>query len=447
MSDSDGAASPTYAGAPASQGTPGRLTPDAGPTIAVVGSGPSGCYVAQFLAKRWPNADITVFERLPTPYGLIRYGVAPDHQGSKAVTKQFDRLFTTGGVRFAGNVTIGRDIEFELLAKLFDLVVLATGLPADRGLDLPQPADAVVIGAGSLLRALNGHPHAATLPAVSTRRGGLGRRLVVVGMGNVAIDVVRLLSKESSGLVGSDIDDRIRQHLLPESPISIDVLSRSSATQAKCDVSMLREVLSLPTIVATATGLTPHDDGPVAEMLRIVCVGHPALTPEAGATRTRVVFHFGLRPERIENSASGGSRVLAVNERGSRRLDIDADTVVTAIGFTHGGEEDPCCPSSSWSGAHVYRVGWLSRGSKGTIAENRKQARAVADTIIEDVERGRIPFGRPGFSALGPSIHARVVSFAHWRRIEDFELSSAPPDRCRRKIADVEHMLAVAGFP
>lgn len=416
-----------------------------GPSIAVVGSGPSGCYVTQFLVKQWPNADVTVFERLPTPYGLIRYGVAPDHQGSKAVTKQFDRLFTSGAVRFAGNVTVGQDVEFESLTELFDIVVLATGLPADRDLDIPLPDDALVIGAGGLLRALNGHPHASGLEAVSARRGGLGRRLVVVGMGNVAIDVVRLLSKESSGLVGSDIDDRVRRRLLPEAPMSIDVLSRSPVAQAKCDIAMLREVLSLPNVNTTATGLAPHGDGPVAEMLRNVTIGPPRQAP-AAATRTRVGFHFDLTPERIECIAGGGSRISAASQDGTRRLRIDADTIVTAIGFTHGGEKDPCCPSSGWSGARVYRVGWLSRGSKGTIAENRKQARAVADKIIADVNSGRIPFGRPGFSALGPSMHARVVSFAHWQRIEDYELSSAPPDRCRRKITDVDHMLTLAGL-
>ncbi|GAA1653323.1 ferredoxin [Mycolicibacterium murale] len=430
MSDEDGAAAPTCAG---------------GPSIAVIGSGPSGCYVAQFLGKQWPNADITIFERLPTPYGLIRYGVAPDHQGSKAVTKQFDRLFTTGGVRFAGNVTVGRDVEFERITELFDIVVLATGLPADRELGVPRPADAPVIGAGGLLRALNGHPHAIALHGASAR-GGLGRRLVVVGMGNVAIDVVRLLSKEASGLVGSDIDDQVRQLLLPESPASIEVLSRSSAGQAKCDVSMLREVLSMPNIAATATGLTPHDDGPIAEMLRSASTESPETT-DGAETRTRVAFHFRLSPERIEGTAGGGSRVHAVSEDGSRHVDLVADTIVTAIGFTHGCEADPCCPTTTWSGAHVYRVGWLSRGSVGTVADNRKQARAVADVIIDDVNAGRVSVGRPGFRALGPSMHARVVSFAQWRRIEEFELSSAPPDRCRRKITDVDHMLAVAGYP
>ncbi|MGE0218795.1 FAD-dependent oxidoreductase [Mycolicibacterium sp.] len=430
MSDKDGAAAPTCAG---------------GPSIAVIGSGPSGCYVAQFLGKQWPNADITIFERLPTPYGLIRYGVAPDHQGSKAVTKQFDRLFTTGGVRFAGNVTVGRDVEFERITELFDIVILATGLPADRELGVPHPANATVIGAGALLRALNGHPDAIALHS-SAKHGGLGRRLVVVGIGNVAIDVVRLLSKEARGLIGSDIDDRVHQLLLPESPTSIEVLSRSSAGQAKCDVSMLREVLSIPNIAATATGLTPHDDGPVAEMLRNAFT-ESSETADGAGTRTKVAFHFGLSPERIEGTAGGGSRVHAVSEDGSRRLNLDADTIVTAIGFTHGGEADPCCPSPTWSGAHVYRVGWLSRGSVGTIAENRKQARTVADMIVNDVNGGRISFGRPGFRALEPSMHARVVSFAHWQRIEEFELSSAPPDRCRRKITDVDHMLAVAGCP
>lgn len=445
MSDKDGEVAAMCGGARVGQGQPGRLPTDPNPSIAVVGSGPSGCYVAQFLARAWPEADITVFEQLPTPYGLIRYGVAPDHQGSKAVTAQFDRLFTTGGVRFAGNVTVGRDIEFELLSQLFDIVVLATGLPKDRKLDVLQAADARVIGAGELLRALNGHPHAMGLTS-GAGHGSLGRRLVVVGMGNVAIDVVRLLSKTPIGLVGSDIDDRVHQQLLPEPPVRIEVLSRSSAAQAKCDVSMLREVLSAPNIIATATGVSPQDDGPVAELLHNVSDGTTVATSKKTRNVTRIVFRFCLAPERIEATAGQGSRIYAVSEDGHRRICIDADTVVTAIGFTHGAADDHCSPVSAWSGAHVYRVGWLSRGSKGTIADNRKQARAVAEMIVDDVRSGRISCGRPGFSALELSPHARVVTFDRWQRIDDFELSAAPPDRCRRKITDVDHMLAVAGF-
>ena len=160
------------------------------PTVVVVGSGPSGCYTAQFLRKQWPAADITVLDRLPVPFGLVRYGVAPDHQGTKAVDRQFDRLFTRDGVRFVGNVEVGGPVTVDQLRAAFDVVVLATGVSGDRPLGVPGAELAGVHGAGRLTRLLNDHPDEQHPVAP------LGPRVVVVGNGNVALDVVRLLAKD-----------------------------------------------------------------------------------------------------------------------------------------------------------------------------------------------------------------------------------------------------------
>ena len=118
------------------------------PTIAIVGSGPSGCYTAQFLRKRWPAAEITIFDRLDHPYGLVNYGVALDHPGTKAVARQFDRLFDRDNVQFAGKVEIGTDITLEELRTAFDVVVLASGLHGDRTLEVPGSHLPGVLGSG-----------------------------------------------------------------------------------------------------------------------------------------------------------------------------------------------------------------------------------------------------------------------------------------------------------
>lgn len=132
-------------------------------SIAIVGSGPSGCYTAQFLHKKWPTAEIVIFEALPAPYGLVRYGVAADHQGSKAVIEQFDRLLSKGGVHLRANVTVGKDISFQKIRDAFDITVLATGLNFDTPPPFPKPTGSKVIGAGTLLKYLNGHPKAYNL--------------------------------------------------------------------------------------------------------------------------------------------------------------------------------------------------------------------------------------------------------------------------------------------
>ena len=412
------------------------------PTIAVVGSGPSGCYVATFLAKTWPQSEITVFESMPTPYGLVRYGIAADHQGTKNVTRQFDRLFTRDGVRFAGNVCVGTDIAFAELARCFDIVVLATGLPQDRPLDIPQQAGTRVIGARTLLGALNGHPVQVFPRNPDGRYTPLGQQLAVVGMGNVAIDVVRLMSKDPHELDGSDIDDELFEQLRPRRPSSIDVISRSGLPLAKFDLAMLRELLSLPNIDVTAIGLSDNDNGPAAELLRPHAgTANVSSTPEE--TRTKVRLHFQATPESI--TSSGGRTLLRAStpHEPVPVTEIIVDSVITAIGFTQGAPEDRSCPTGEWSGANVYRVGWLSRGPRGAIPENRKDARRVVDTIADDVACGRLEIGRAGFAKVEPLLR-NVVTFTDWQRIEAFEHRDAPPGRCRRKITDRQHMLSIA---
>ncbi|MGV0680497.1 FAD-dependent oxidoreductase [Mycolicibacterium fortuitum] len=413
-------------------------------SVAIVGSGPSGCYVAQFLAKQCPRAAVTVFESLPTPYGLVRYGVAADHQGAKGVTKQFDRLFASSDVRFVGNVTIGRDLPFETLAEAFDVVVLATGLPNDRRLDVPLAPGARVVGAGDLLQALNSHPHVLLRRDASGIAAALGRQIVIIGMGNVAIDVARLACKDGDGLIGSDVNDTFRQEVLPAAPVRLDVLARSSAAQAKCDVSMLRELLTLPNVETTVSGLDPSESGPIVEVLEeFANTVQPTACRSGRSAATRLNLHFGLELDRID-ARNRRSIVHARTRCGTRAIELEADTVVTAIGFTEGDNAGVTCPSASWSGAHVYRVGWLNRGPKGTIPENRKEARMVADSIINDVVDGQVGTGRRGFSDVEPILRNRMVSFDDWQKIETFEVQSAPPDRCRRKISDIERMLDVA---
>jgi len=411
--------------------TPSRACP----AIAVVGSGPAGCYAAQFLAKKWPDSEITVFESLPAPYGLIRYGVAADHQGTKGVSRQFDRLFTRDGVRFAGNVTIGRDIAFDRLAESFDIIVLATGLPGDRGLAVPCEQGARVVGAGALLRALNGFPQDVLPRDEEGRCVPLGRRVVVVGMGNVALDVLRLLSKKD--FTGSDIHDELLGRIRPAPPETIDVLARSRASQSKCDAAMLRELIALADVDVAVSGLTGTDEGPVVDLLREFA--GPA-GPQDVPGRTQVTFHFGLVPESI--TARGGATVLAARrpDDGGPPAEFAADTVVTAIGFTQG----EACPRQDWAGDHVYRVGWLRRGARGTIAQNRKDAQAVVRSIVDDFEAGRIGTAGPGFRAVEGSLAERVVGFPDWQRIDDVERRAAPPGRCRRKITEIEQMLAIA---
>lgn len=415
-------------------------------TVAVVGSGPSGCYVAQFLTKRWPRAEITIFEAMPTPYGLVRYGVAADHQGAKAVTRQFDRLFTRNGVRFAGNVAVGRDVPFEVLVDAFDVVVVATGLPVDRTLDIPQHDHCRVIGAGALLRALNGFPSRHPLRDDTGCIAPLGPRLAVIGMGNVAMDVIRLLAKEDNAFSGSDIDDELRVRLRPRAALTFDVLSRSPAAEAKFDLAMLRELIALPNLDVCTTGIPLADQSDVATLLRTFADVDLIPSPTTDSHRNRLNLHFGLTPQRIEPD-NDGTVLHAWRRMLGEAIAIPVDTIITAIGFTHARTGEAAHAPLEWAGRNVYRVGWFSRGATGTIPENRKDAQRVVESIIDDTSNGRLSLGKPGFRAVAPLVAERMISFSGWQRIEAFERQTAPSDRCRQKIVDIEQMIAVATKP
>jgi len=397
---------------------------------AIVGSGPSGCYAAQFLRKCWSDAEIVVFESLPVPYGLMRYGVAADHQGQKAIETQFSRVFERDGVHFVGNVTIGIDLPFEVLAAAFDVVILATGLRTDRRLDIETGESLSVLGAGELLRALNGWPEVDLPRRADGRLAALGKCIGVVGNGNVAMDVVRLLGK--ADFEGSDIDDARLAQLRAAGVTRIDVFGRSPISRAKFDVAMFREILALPNVNIIYSGVEDGEDCRALEALRT-----RAQMPAAPVT---IGFHFCAVPVACRDHGHGA--VLEIKQNRERR-DFEIDSLITAVGFEPLPPADPAC-AGQWHGLHVYRVGWLHNGGRGTMAENRRNVKAVVDEISQAFADGRLVTGAPGLTALAGQLSGTHVDFEGWRRIDAYERRICPPRRVRRKLTEVAQMLAVA---
>ncbi|GAB24228.1 putative ferredoxin--NADP(+) reductase [Gordonia polyisoprenivorans NBRC 16320 = JCM 10675] len=416
-------------------------SPALAPKIAVIGSGPSGCYTAQFLRKEMPDAEITIFEALPVPYGLVRYGVAADHQGTKAVTRQFDRMFERSGITFVGNTRVGDDIDHATMARAFDVVVLATGLTADRSLAIPCADQARVVGAGALLRLLNAYP-GRYLPATDALRSNLGRSVAVVGHGNVGIDVVRLLTKTTDQLVGSDIHDEALEVLRPSPAGDVHVVGRSSAADAKFDLAMVREICALDTVTISVHGLEDTDTGATAQLLRSSAHGADRHVTD-GSPTSRVHFHFRAVPTAIRTE--GDKTILDVTRGGNNTgtTPIAVDTVVTAVGFC---PEDTSSDDQAWNGTRLYRVGWLDRGGRGNIAENRKHSLAVVNSIVSDL-RNRTPsdIHKGGLAAVASKLPSAAVDFSGWLCINEAERDRADDSRCRRKITEVDHMVTVAG--
>ena len=434
------------------------MTLQPNPQVAIIGSGPAGCYMAQALRRALPAAQLTIFDRTAAPYGLIRYGVATDHQHTKAITRQFDRLFQSPEVHFVGGVDVDSDVTLAELRELYDVVVLATGLQRDRTLDVPGAQLEGVVAAGEIIRSLNAHPQADPegLPL-------LGSDIVVIGAGNVALDILRFLVKDRSGYIDSDVNDAALEQYLAAPAQRITVLSRAAAADSKGDPQMLRELVALPraTYTVTETGATagaapgsPDDQTRAARLASIAALDER----ERGAfPGPAVSLYFGACPSRI----IGDERVQAVEYmlRG-QKVTVPATAVVTAIGFDpHGSpaENDttvagiiaslPPNIDSGRIGPGLYRTGWAQRGPRGAIPENRTSAKLVAAEIVADLADGAgvAPGREPrGYEALDAGLLDRAVDFSQWLALDAHERRTAPEGRVRRKVDSHEQMIDIA---
>ena len=226
--------------------------------IAIIGSGPAGYYTAEAAQKRWGNdVAIDVFDALPVPYGLIRTGVAPDHQSIKGVSRRYEKIALSDNVRFVGNVRVGSDISVDQLKELYDAIVFATGAPADRSLGLPGEDLDNIFGSAAFVGWYNGHPQFERLePDLS------GKRALVIGMGNVALDVARILAKTSREFTGSDIVGHALDALLGSNLTTITILGRRGPHQIQMTPKELGE---LGTLERAAPLVDPSDLPPLKD--------------------------------------------------------------------------------------------------------------------------------------------------------------------------------------
>ena len=391
--------------------------------IAIVGAGPSGCYLAQALLKAAPDLEVDLIDALPVPYGLVRYGVAADHQGTKAVVRQFARVFERQGAQFFGNVTVGRDVTLEALRNAYDAVVLAAGLSCDRRLSVPGDDLAGVYGAGRITRALYDHPSAETLP-------DLGPNPLIIGNGNVAIDLLRLLAKQPDELVGSDLGVGASQWLAESGIESLTIVGRSSAAAAKFDPVMVKELAKLSDVRITVEANLNSDDPEAQKKLDAL-----AAINGQGEDGRKIIFRFGLTPVAV----LGDHHAEMVRFNGvDGETDIACSSVLTAIGFQAGDNTLPELRGAEGHG--LYAVGWFERGPRGTIPENRADALALSKRILSELTPDPDKPGRGALCGIDG-----VVTYEGWQKIDKHETAAAPEGRVRAKMNNTAEMLRVAG--
>jgi ferredoxin/flavodoxin---NADP+ reductase len=445
------------------------------PHIAIVGSGPSGFFAAEALLKSDAAAHVDMFDRLPTPYGLVRSGVAPDHQQIKQVVKVFDALARNPRFAFFGNVEVGRDISLDALRSRYDAVILAYG--ASAGVSLPVPGGRLPqsITATDFVGWYNGHPDFT----------GRGPRLdhenaVVIGHGNVAIDVARILLSDHARLEKTDIADHALEAFRQSRVRRVYLVGRRGPLQASFTSAELRVLLGMPDvrIVVDRDALQLDEEErafvelPVhaATKRNLDVIDNAAARGSSCEAAKELHLSFLASPVAIE----GSDRVSAVHfvrnrlegpvdDRkavpGTERFSVAAGLVIASIGF-HGRPlenvpfdirrgiiphvEGRVTGGTEIGTAPLYVTGWIKRGANGIIGTNRADAGETVRTLLSDFREGRWKVKPDGRRASLPLKSLRI-DFADWRRIDDAECRAGRESgRPRRKIVDIDTMLDVA---
>ncbi len=429
--------------------------------IAIIGAGPSGFYTAAALVKAGLDCQIDMIESLPTPFGLIRGGVAPDHQSTKAVTRAFGKTAASDRIAYFGNVRVGADVSIVELRGIYDAVVLALGAPMDRDLAIPGGDKPGAFGAAAFVGWYNGHPDFVDLnPDLNVER------VCVIGNGNVALDVARVLVKTPAEMASSDLPSYAARAIHGAPIREVTVIGRRGPVQAKFTNKELSELDGLAGCVPLTdprdlpdrvSGQMSERDRRLAEKNLATFRGFAARDPAERAKRLRFLFFakplevFGR--DRVEGLRLERTRLAKGRPVGTGEIvDIPCGLVVSAIGYRMAPIKG--IPTDAEIGVvrnqdgriapGFYVVGWAKRGPTGVIGTNKSDGDQVVAQIAADVGAG----GKPGRAALETLLSdrgLRWVSFEDWQRIEAAEIAAAPPGAPRQKLIRIKDMLEVLG--
>jgi ferredoxin--NADP+ reductase len=415
-----------------------------------------------------------MLEMLPTPWGLVRSGVAPDHPKIKTISAQFEKIALDPRFRFFGNVRIGEHVQPAELADRYDAVVYAIGTQADRPLGIPGEELPGSVAAVDFVGWYNAHPHfEAMTPDLSTGRA------VVVGNGNVALDVARILVSDPDVLANTDIANHALESLNARGVEEVVVIGRRGPLQATWTTMELRELGDLEAMADVDVIVDPADFADITDedldaagktvKLNVKVLRKYADTAPRGAKR-RIVFQFQTSPieikggDRIESIVLGrnelvddGGRVVA-KDTGARK-EVPAQLVVRAVGYR--GVPTPGLPFDEKAGtiphtdgridgsANEYVVGWIKRGPSGVIGSNKSDSADTVATLLSDLEGRELT----DFSEDHPesivewllSRQPKLVTDDHWQLIDAHERSAGEPHgRPRVKLTSVEELLRIS---
>ncbi|GAB3296152.1 FAD-dependent oxidoreductase [Epidermidibacterium keratini] len=414
--------------------------------VAVVGAGPAGLYAAAELLAH-PEITVDVYDRLPAPHGLVRYGVAPDHQQTKQASGLFEYIESTPGFSYRLGVELGRDVRHDELLAAYHAVFYCVGAASDRTLGVPGEQLPGSVSATDVVGWYNGHPDKQDLDVRLDHE-----RAVVVGNGNVALDVARILTRDPDRLAATDIAADALAALRSSAVREVVVLGRRGPAAASFTLPELIGLAGIADLnVVIDNGGAPIVSESPRDSARVALLAELAARPQRPGLRT-VILRFHTRVTAI----LGEDRVRGIEiERGGQRETIEAGAVLRAIGY-HGQPVDGL-PYDARTGTvpnregrvepGVYVAGWIKRGPSGFIGSNKTCAQQSVTALLDDIDAGLITDPWVPAEDLLSRLRARteVVDLAGWKEIDRVERARGKTAGAqRRKVTDRDELLTLA---
>lgn len=448
------------------------------PNVCIVGAGPAGFYTAQQILKGNANAVVDIYEKLPVPFGLVRYGVAPDHPEVKNVINTFTQTASKDRCRFIGNVTVGKDISISDLQKAYTAVVLSYGADNDRMLGIPGENLINVLSARRFVGWYNGLPQDKELKVNFDTE-----RAVIIGHGNVALDVARILLTPIDVLKKTDISQYSLEALSNSKIKEVMLIGRRGPLQVAFTIKELREMIKLPDCKPLLSqedliGLDkliqdlPRPRRRLTELMYKTC-----MEPEEKdlihwkSAKKSWSLKFCLSPLEIMGDAHVTGLKLGVNKlQGDdwvnqkavvtdKTVEVPCGLVFRSIGYK-SVVIDPDIPFDKKSGTipnkdsrvegklGMYCTGWVSTGPVGVILSTMNQAFETGKVVVKDIDDGKLDTNKPGSKNILSILNSKgvqTVSFKDWENIDQFEVKQGEAiGKPREKLADIYQMLSIS---
>jgi ferredoxin--NADP+ reductase len=444
--------------------------------VAVVGAGPAGIYAADILTKNDPDVTVDIFDRLPTPYGLIRYGVAPDHPRIKAIIVALHRVMESDRISFLGNVHVGVDVKVDELRQFYDAIIFSTGAERDRPMPIPGIDLDRSYGAADFVAFYDSHPDREQTWDLTTAKS-----VAVIGVGNVGLDVARILARTGDELLYTDIPAHVHQVLADSAVTDVHMFARRGPAQAKFTPVELRELDHSPNLQVLVSPEGMEFDAGSQEALskskslRMVVdvLSEWAIRDADPNFNRRIHIHFLENPIEVLSDSDGGVVGLRTehqeltgdgNVRGTGEFTTwNVQAVYRAVGYRSEAIEDLPFDTRNFvlpneggrvldlDGEHLpgtYATGWVKRGPVGLIGHTKSDAaETVANLLADAPSLTPAPVrDRAAVHALLASKGLPVTDFAGWDRLDEHERSLGEPSgRERIKVHTREDMTKVAG--